>query len=724
MLESNNSNQNELKNPDLNMIHPSEMYWNKFDRGLLIEEEPEIIDINDKQDWTREEFEKILNQHKRKWILKNYKEANPVDVFRKIFMNFNICSFTHLCSQKEMKDRLDFNFFEIQKLIFLLDMMGKNDNKQKITKEEWDEYDENLKNKKFYEQEYNEHSQIIKKMKEILYYYGETLLTFSVGFHASSKYHSSADNIHKSILRKWIEPYDDDKNNDNEKDHQKLLRCLFEICKMKRYSKYNDLIYHPVFTKSGHYAYSCEKVDDIDHFVECQISRDNNPMLWDLAHKDKSTITYVKNHLKVCVDSSLPYLEKDRRLYSFNNGIYQLKVEKINKRGQKYYTDKFYPYDQQKRPKIRQGVVCCKYFNQEMDYQDYDEWYDIPTPNIQKIFDLQYEQDKEYDEICKWVYILTGRLLYEIGELEGWQVIAFMKGLAGTGKGTFIKAIQRFFDVEDVGVLSNDGQKQFSVSALMDKLLFVAPEIKGDLSLPQATFQSMISGEDISIDIKHKTAQTVTWKIPGILAGNEVPGWTDNSGSIARRLIIFGFNKKVPRSKTDPELWNKIGLEIPRFLRKCNLAYLDAVNKWKSKNIWSVLPEYFTNRKKELSEQTNDLIKFLRSPGVLYGKNYYISEKEFINLFNEYVKKDLGKRPRYNREKLIEPFQSLGEEYNTDIAIVKIDRRKRKMFEDIDDNYPEKRGVWIRGMTIQDEEYEIQEDANFVDFLKCIEKKS
>lgn len=716
MLEYKSSEQIDQENDSLTMIDPSKMIWNNFEKNLLIQTKTQIIDIYDTKEWTRQELDEIIFQYEKKWILRNYKSINPINVFRMILMNFEINNNDELLNQEIMVNKFEHNLTEIHSVKILVDLMSRIDN-EIISKEQWDGLDENIKNIKIHAEERVNYIKKINKMKEGLFYYGETLLAFSAGVDASNPYNdNSGNNIHKIILRKWIEI-----DEENEKDHQKLLRSLLEICQFKKYSKYNELIYRPVYTNDGNYAYSCEKVYDIDLFVETQISRDRNPLLWDLAHRDKSTISYIKSQLKTCVDNSLPELIKDRTLFSFKNGIYQLNVKAIDHHNREYYTDKFYPYNKSERPKLKSGTVACKYFNQDMEYKHYDDWYDIQTPNIQKILDLQYINDKEYEEICRWMYIFMGRLLYEIGKLDGWQVIAFMKGLAGTGKGTTIKAVQKFFDPEDVGVLSNDGQKQFSVSALLGKLLFVAPEIKGDLSLPQATFQSMISGEDISVDIKHKTAETIQWEIPGMLAGNEVPGWQDNSGSIARRLIIFGFNKKVPTSQLDPELWNKIKENLPNLLRKCNLAYLDAVNKWHKKNIWSILPQYFTNRQKELSEQTNDLMKFLRSSGVVYGKNYYISEKDFRTVFLEFCK-EMGKKGRYEVDKLIEPFQSLQEEYDTEISMVKIDRRKSK-FKNLDeDTYPDKKGMWIRGMTIQDEANEILEDEHFVDFLKTVEK--
>jgi hypothetical protein len=40
--------------------------------------------------------------------------------------------------------------------------------------------------------------------------------------------------------------------------------------------------------------------------------------------------------------------------------------------------------------------------------------------------------------------------------------------------------------------------------------MFIAPEVKGDLALEQAEFQSIVSGEDVSIAVKNKTAMSLS----------------------------------------------------------------------------------------------------------------------------------------------------------------------------------------------------------------------
>ena len=42
------------------------------------------------------------------------------------------------------------------------------------------------------------------------------------------------------------------------------------------------------------------------------------------------------------------------------------------------------------------------------------------------------------------------------------------------------------------------------------------------------------------------------WKTPGFLAGNEVPNYTDNSGSLSRRLVVWSFMTKIDKNKEFP----------------------------------------------------------------------------------------------------------------------------------------------------------------------------
>jgi hypothetical protein len=228
-------------------------------------------------------------------------------------------------------------------------------------------------------------------------------------------------------------------------------------------------------------------------------------------------------------------------------------------------------------------------------------------------------------------------------------VIPFLKGQAASGKSTVLRLCRSFYERHDVGVLSNNIERKFGLSAFYDKYLFVAPEVKNDLQLEQAEFQSIVSGEDVQINIKYQKAASVEWQVPGILAGNEVPGWRDNAGSILRRIVIFDFAYSVVNA--DMELGKKLQQELPCVLRKCNKAYLEAVNDVGDRGVWQCLPEYFRGTQRELEMATNPLQNFLASDRVQLGPSLCAPFDVFKDEFTEYARQNnLGKLPRFTRD--------------------------------------------------------------------------
>lgn len=83
--------------------------------------------------------------------------------------------------------------------------------------------------------------------------------------------------------------------------------------------------------------------------------------------------------------------------------------------------------------------------------------------------------------------------------------------------------------------------------------------------------QSMVSGEVMKVNTKGVTSVDFRWTAPVFLAGNELPDWNDNSGSIARRIITFPFSKCV--AVKDASLNSAIRADVPAMIIKGNRAY-------------------------------------------------------------------------------------------------------------------------------------------------------
>jgi phage/plasmid-associated DNA primase len=319
------------------------------------------------------------------------------------------------------------------------------------------------------------------------------------------------------------------------------------------------------------------------------------------------------------------------------------------------YGTRFYEYTSDNFKHLDPTIVSSKYFDQDFDPSSINisDWADIPTPHMESVMNYQgFSKD-----VCKWLYVFCGRLCFDLNDLDSWQVIPFLKGIARSGKSTIItKICKKFYEGQDVRTLSNNIEKKFGLESIYDGFMFIAPEIKGDMALEQAEFQSLVSGEDMSIARKNKTAQSLTWKVPGILAGNEVPNWRDNSGSVLRRLVTWNFGRQV--AEADPHLDDKLDAEMATILCKCVRAYLDYSQRYSDQDIWNVLPKYFIEIQNQVAMVTNTLQHFLASENVVYGKNLCCPQKMFVTAFNQHCQANNLGKPRFNPDFYAGPFSS------------------------------------------------------------------
>jgi hypothetical protein len=443
------------------------------------------------------------------------------------------------------------------------------------------------------------------------------------------------DNLDASLFR--FRPL----NFDNNTPYQNFLLFIMNVFYTHKYARYKGDVYKSIYTKDGYNTCAWEKVDTISNTIYNAVNKDTNfDQFLNITYKG-NMVNQATEFLSKCCDSQFPDLTKNRHTFSFKNGIYIAKFTGENG----VISDKFIPYNSEVS-----SLTSSKYFDLQFDTSE-AEWRNITTPFFDSIFKYQ---DIESD-VIEWIYALTGRLLYEIDDMDGWQVIPFFQGQAGTGKSTYILNVcKQFYDDEDVGIMSNNIQKTFGLSDLVDRKLYIAPEIKRDFNIEQGEFQSIISGDKVAINIKYKQSRFESWVIPGVLAGNECPDFIDNAGSIQRRIVTVKFKNKVP--KGDMQLGRKLRGEMAHILRKCNLAYHEMSSKFGSTNIWNNLPKYFLDTQDELAQVTNPLIHFLCSGKLCFDKDAYIPEKEFTALFNEHCSENNYSRSRFNSDFYIGPF--------------------------------------------------------------------
>jgi hypothetical protein len=162
--------------------------------------------------------------------------------------------------------------------------------------------------------------------------------------------------------------------------------------------------------------------------------------------------------------------------------------------------------------------------------------------------------------------------------------------------------MMKLYHKSQIGVISNNMEEKFGLANVVDKHFGICYEVKDDMTLDQADFQCMVSGEDIMVAVKGQTGRSVLWKQHLLFLGNNYARtWLDNSGSISRRMAIIDFFQMV--LGVDPNLLQKLDLEMPALILKFNLAYRSKVQEHGHRGAWEkadpsrglshVLPPYF-----------------------------------------------------------------------------------------------------------------------------------
>lgn len=402
------------------------------------------------------------------------------------------------------------------------------------------------------------------------------------------------------------------------KPPQILILYLLGSMYRARYRRMGDDVYDQVYI-NGHATRAWKERCSIESQIRAFSTKESNFEMWQImTDRMEGAVKYMTD----CQDIEFPDLVHNRRVWSFEDGIYNAS------------DDTFCSYAQHaddtlvSSKLIRMPFAVWYFEGQPIPSSPRLTYEQILTPLFDSIFSPQHWAG----DMLYWMFVFIGRLFYEVNEKDSWQVIPFLKGVAGTGKSTVIKVIQAMYPASALGVLSNNVEKKFGLSALVGKTIFIVPEVKSDCQLDQAEFQSIVTGEELSLAVKHESPWCGRWTIPGIMAGNEAIGYADNSGSISRRIVVLDFPNRLAPADIDPTLLTRLlNTELPAIIRKSAVAYHKAVEDHGEADIWVGLPARMCEERKKLMYSTNPLYSFINSDRVAIDEEEYCLESVFIS---------------------------------------------------------------------------------------------
>jgi hypothetical protein len=243
------------------------------------------------------------------------------------------------------------------------------------------------------------------------------------------------------------------------------------------------------------------------------------------------------------------------------------------------------------------------------DSEIIEETHSLPTPLWDQL--LLHQMDPDCRDVAE---VLIGRLFYPIGQHDNWQVMPFLLGDANTGKGSLLDLIKAMFPRGSVGCITASKEATFGLESLIGKRLVQAPDLPKRLRpiLAQTDFQSLVSGEQVTVARKNQKAiSNQNWTVPMVWAANQFPeDYTDASGSVSRRLVVFKFLNLV--AERDTQLKEKIIKgELVSILIRCILAYRAKVLEVGARDFWSCVPQALIDERNAVKEEANYLQKFL-----------------------------------------------------------------------------------------------------------------
>ena len=298
------------------------------------------------------------------------------------------------------------------------------------------------------------------KILELLYYGQKLFLTkIRINTITDPNYESFMnDDID---ISKFSQP---DYNNNT--PYQNLILYLLYTLDTKNYRRYNGDCEIPIFNKKGQYTYAWKKKTTLEDFVYKHTRKEINYDQWKNLTASKDNAKHASEFLKKCQDSQFKEIKKDRHIFSFNNGLLICNHKYYDEENENTYVseyflnyDEFNKYHEEKKTyiknkkkninninelnenlddyldenldddldenldddnkfKINKNIIACKYFDTNLIYHKVDNWTNIETPILQSVIDYQFSNDLEYNDISKWMYILLGRMIYNLNELE------------------------------------------------------------------------------------------------------------------------------------------------------------------------------------------------------------------------------------------------------------------------------------------------------------------
>ena len=191
------------------------------------------------------------------------------------------------------------------------------------------------------------------------------------------------------------------------------------------------------------------------------------------------------------------------------------------------------------------------YLNSAQNTPHFDKWLDFVSGG---------KESKKNAILAALYVILTNR--------NDWQLFFEVTGDGGSGKSVFANIATLLAGEQNtesgrlVDLDEPRGRESF-----VGKTLLICPE-QSRYGGDGGGLKSITGGDPVNIDPKHRSKFKAVIPAVVLIVNNEVTRFTERSGGIERRRVIFHFDKVVPENERDPNFMDKIEGEVGGIIYK------------------------------------------------------------------------------------------------------------------------------------------------------------
>ena len=189
------------------------------------------------------------------------------------------------------------------------------------------------------------------------------------------------------------------------------------------------------------------------------------------------------------------------------------------------------------------------------------------------------------------------------------QVATLLKGRGRNGKSIYTRLLAALH--QKTAPMRLDMLKGFQLMPLIGSSLAIVDELPKS-GLDEQTFKTLVSGEPITIDIKHRDPIRYCPQAKWIISTNNDQKVSDNSDGFWRRLAIIPFDHQIPESQVIPCLDEQIiKNELALFLDWCLIGLQRLLQRGKL----PPLPHAISAAKQEAVEASNSVAAWVADIG-------------------------------------------------------------------------------------------------------------